>query len=302
MVSILGLITFSLFFNDAHILTILAATVSDDDVIDVTALVAGPITPGGGSGGGSSGSIPTGAVVISGIAFPNAKLTLVKDGQITSTLNADSNGSFYVTIHGLNNGTYQLAIYAEDRNGVVSASHVMNVIITGGNPPTFANILIPPTIAAAPTSVVAGSELVVSGYAQAGSNVVIGVPSSYNLGNALADSNGYYRLASNPSLNSGTYQLRAKADLNGFSSMYSKPVAVQIYRPGQVPGTPGQPTPPSQYGLCVDYNRDGRVNLIDFSILIFWFKKENPPAHIDCNADHLVDMKDFSILMYFWTG
>ena len=52
----------------------------------------------------------------------------------------------------------------------------------------------------------------------------------------------------------------------------------------------------------VDYNGDGRVDLVDFSILIFWFNKSPVPPDIDCNADGKVDIVDFSIVAYYWTG
>ena len=52
----------------------------------------------------------------------------------------------------------------------------------------------------------------------------------------------------------------------------------------------------------VDYNGDGRVDLVDFSVLIFWFEKTNIPLDIDCNGDGKADIVDFSIMAYYWTG
>ncbi len=50
-----------------------------------------------------------------------------------------------------------------------------------------------------------------------------------------------------------------------------------------------------------DLNRDGRVDLVDFSILLYnWGRPQNPVA--DLNADGRVDLVDFSILLYWWTG
>jgi hypothetical protein len=63
-------------------------------------------------------------------------------------------------------------------------------------------------------------------------------------------------------------------------------------------GVDGQATQPS------DLNRDGSVNLIDFSILIFWWQTtggdSNPPADINQNGN--VGLEDFSILLFNWTG
>ena len=49
-----------------------------------------------------------------------------------------------------------------------------------------------------------------------------------------------------------------------------------------------------------DLNKDDRVNLIDFSILLYWWGRENPSA--DFNQDGLVNLTDFSIMLYYWTG
>lgn len=50
-----------------------------------------------------------------------------------------------------------------------------------------------------------------------------------------------------------------------------------------------------------DFSQDGRVDLIDFSILLYnWGKPKN--KSIDLNTDGKVDLIDFSILLYFWTG
>ena len=51
-----------------------------------------------------------------------------------------------------------------------------------------------------------------------------------------------------------------------------------------------------------DSNNDGRVNLIDFSIMGYWYKRAKPPANVDLNGDGKVDLIDFSILAYYWTG
>ena len=51
-----------------------------------------------------------------------------------------------------------------------------------------------------------------------------------------------------------------------------------------------------------DSNGDGRVDLVDFSTLIFWFDKPNVPLHIDCNQDGIADLTDFSIMAFYWTG
>ncbi|MCA9360257.1 hypothetical protein KC850_04480, partial [Candidatus Kaiserbacteria bacterium] len=56
--------------------------------------------------------------------------------------------------------------------------------------------------------------------------------------------------------------------------------------------------------INADLNRDTKVNLIDFSILLFWWNSNggdsDPPA--DINRDGNVSLTDFSRLLFNWTG
>jgi hypothetical protein len=54
-----------------------------------------------------------------------------------------------------------------------------------------------------------------------------------------------------------------------------------------------------------DLNGDDRVDLADFSIMLFWYKREltdKSPVGVDLNNDGKVDLVDFSIFAYNWTG
>lgn len=284
----------SIFSYQEEIARVIAAEVSDSDILDISAVVPSLTPPGG--GGSGSHTNPQNSVTISGYTFPNAKLTLLRDGQIATTLIANNSGSFTIVVNGLNFGTYQFAVYAEDRDGITSSPYVVNVPVVSTQGYVYSGVVIPPTIQASPTAVLAGQPVAVYGYAPPGSTVSVEVPGFYNFGSTIADNAGFYRYEVRAFLPPGDYFFRSKAQVGSVSSLYSKPVVIQYYLEGQ------QPPAPSPYATCVDYNRDRRVNLIDFSILLFWFNKDNPPRAIDCNADSHIDVKDFSILMYFWTG
>jgi hypothetical protein len=49
-----------------------------------------------------------------------------------------------------------------------------------------------------------------------------------------------------------------------------------------------------------DLNRDGKVNLVDFSILLSKWQTDDEVA--DINADGNVNIADFSIMLFQWTG
>jgi hypothetical protein len=44
------------------------------------------------------------------------------------------------------------------------------------------------------------------------------------------------------------------------------------------------------------------VNILDFSIMAFWYKRLGFPAKVDLNTDNKVNLTDLSILAYCWTG
>lgn len=220
--------------------------------------------------------------------------------MVTTTLIANSDGTFQITINDLNYGNYQLSLFAEDPTGQVSSSYVVNVPAFSAQPYTYTGIVLPPTATASALLVEIGKNFSVFGYSAVNSSVEIQTTTGVSLGSAVAGSDGFYRVSITPNIASGLYTIRARASLNGFTSLPSKPIQVLFYK-GNLP--PDQvPPPPIQYASCVDYNKDKRTNLIDFSILLYWFGKNPPPASVDCNGDRIIDIKDFSILMYFWTG
>jgi hypothetical protein len=51
-----------------------------------------------------------------------------------------------------------------------------------------------------------------------------------------------------------------------------------------------------------DFNLDGIVDTVDFSILLYFWKTKPPfkNACVDINGDERVDSIDFSILLYQW--
>ncbi len=64
------------------------------------------------------------------------------------------------------------------------------------------------------------------------------------------------------------------------------------------------PTPTPAPAVCsgADFNKDGIVNSVDFSILLYFWKTQPPfkNACVDINKDGKVDSVDFSIMLYRW--
>jgi len=62
----------------------------------------------------------------------------------------------------------------------------------------------------------------------------------------------------------------------------------------------GRGVPEVRHGAKGDLNGDGKVNLVDFSIMLFHWQGKNDNA--DQNDDGIVNIIDFSILLFWWTG
>jgi len=67
--------------------------------------------------------------------------------------------------------------------------------------------------------------------------------------------------------------------------------------------TPVKPDIKSGSAKKGDVNGDGKVNLADFSILAYWYKRpltDAAKAQVDLNNDGKITLADFSILAYYW--
>jgi hypothetical protein len=70
-----------------------------------------------------------------------------------------------------------------------------------------------------------------------------------------------------------------------------------------IPFTIGFAKPGSQCENGPDVNGDGKIDLVDFSILAYWWDQSvSTGSTYDLNCDDRVTLADFSILAFGWTG
>ncbi len=269
---------------------------------------------GGGSGGGTGGdtgnqgggglettddAYPSGdaKVIINGYAFPNKKVVVMVDGASAQIGTAGSDGKFAVTLDAIARGVYSFGIYAIDGNNVRSTTFTTTFTVTGGRTSTLSNINIMPSISVNPNPVDPGQTLTVSGYSIPNATVTIEnehdkTTASKKTFTANSGNDGKWTLSiPTDGFIKGTYKIRARAtQAGGVSTGFSD---YTFYGVGETASV-----------LNADLNRDGKVNLIDFSILLFWWGTNggdsNPPA--DINRDGNTSLTDFSILLFQWTG
>ena len=60
---------------------------------------------------------------------------------------------------------------------------------------------------------------------------------------------------------------------------------------------------PEKILKLIDFNDDGRCDIIDLSILLFYYDQSGPTVkRYDLNNNGVVNFIDVSVLLYYWTG
>jgi len=232
-------------------------------------------------------------VIFEGRAYPKALLTLLKDGKVAATFLAESSGLFKKELTGVPEGTYTFGIWAEDSEGRRSVTLSFTVGILGGRTTTISGIFLSPTIALIPTQVERGDAVDIFGQVFPESKVNIFISSSETVKTVTATKAGKWALK----LDTGSFEEREhKAKSKAFfgegeQSQFSQTLSFLVLKPGTL--------------VCkgADLNFDSRVNIVDFSILLYFWGQTKPANRCaDINFDGRVDITDFSIMMYYWTG
>ena len=252
---------------------------------------------GGGGGGGSVVSAPSSSAVFSGRAYPGSTVTLLKDAQIAATTIAGPDAKFSINLSGLSGGSYIFSVYSEDKKGVRSSLLTFPVSVTSGTAANMTGIFIAPTIATDKSEVRRGDNITIFGQTVPASEVTISINSEEEFFvKKVADATGAYLLNFDTSvLEMGQHQTKSKAALNEEITAFGKVIGFTV-------GTKNISTELPKVAAKGDANGDGRVNLVDFSVAAYWYKRANPPASADLNGDGKVDLVDFSIMAFNWTG
>ena len=251
------------------------------------------------SGAPIGGTYAIPMVIFEGKASPESTVILLKDAQIVATTKADDKANFRITLGGFSSGNYIFSAYSEDKEGIRSSLLVFLVNIKKDTITKVSGIFIGPTVEIDKEEVKKGEDLMIFGRSVPRADIRISIKSggkefSFN---TIADSQGKYSYSLDTTfLDFGRYQITVAALFENLSSNLSKIIDFIV----------GTKTifkkEPSKCPPVGDFNNDCLVDLVDFSILVHWFDRPNPPAHVDLSKDGKVDLVDFSIMAYYWTG
>lgn len=256
-------------------------------------------TGGGGGGGGDTTPPPEQETkaILEGKAYPDAKIVVLKDGEVQVIEYADAEANFSIELPSdLTPGDYVFSIWGEDSKQRESVAFSVSTEIKQDTITTIGGIFIPPTISAGRMAMKPGQTLRLDGQSAPFSKITLTVESEEPfVFETLADKHGVWQyLLDTGILEEGEHSVRVSAvSPEGFVSVMSQAVKFLL-------GEDKQETAPGQVCKNGDINKDNKVDLVDFSILLYWWKKPHQCA--DQNKDGISDIIDFSIMLYYWTG
>lgn len=239
---------------------------------------------------------PDTAVIFRGIAYPSAPVSIQRNGETQVVVPADPAARFDVKLSNQVPGAVTYTVFASDAQGRVSSPMDFSLQLTLGSTVTLSGIFLGPTIQADKNQLRLGETVTLLGMTAPQSEVTIVVASEQDrLFTTTADASGaWVRQIVAQDIGLGDHTARAKAvSPDQEVSSFSQPVAFSV-----VAG----PAEPCDGKNRADINCDDRVNLTDFSILLFYWRQRDPAnARADINRDGEVNLTDFSILLFNWS-
>ena len=261
---------------------------------------------GGGATGGGGAPAPSSSgasVFFTGRAYPRSTITLLKDAGVAATTIAGSDASFSITLSGLSGGSYIFSVYGEDKDGNRSSLLTFPVTVTAGANSNVGGIFIAPSIAVDKSEVKRGDAIAFFGQSVPSSDILISVNSEEEFfARTVADNDGvYFHNFDTSFLELGAHSSKSRSSIGNIETSSFGRAATFIV------GTKNVAAVATKKGLRGDMNGDGKVNLVDFSIAAYWYKRTLSGDIVaketaNLNGDGKIDLVDFSIMAFNWTG
>ncbi len=264
-----------------------------------------------GGGGGSAPSVPFQGgtnLKFKGRAYPFANLTILKDGSVLKTFSADAQGNYSVDAAALG-GIYTFSIYSIDSQNRRSLTTSFTTNILADKITTFSDIVVTPTIAADKSQVKVGNDIQFFGFSYPQSQINVIINSEHEIyATTSSDQLGSWLYKINSDLlERGEHTIKNQTVTpDGMISPFSESLAFRVGDTdiafGQIVRRPVSAAAPA-CNKNGDINNDKKVNIVDFSIMLFFWNQRNPSNPCaDINADGQVNLFDFSIMLFWWTG
>lgn len=259
-----------------------------------------PPPPGGGGGGGGfiDGNVPVRAltrVILDGKAYPNTSINVLKDGQLVGVVASDNSANFSYEVSNATPGPTTFGFWAIDGRGIRSITYTTTFQVTQNAVTTVSNVFLPPTIDLSAKKITLGSPADAFGSTAPLARVSL-----------FIDREKTARISAT-STGAGLWSVSVPTELLADETFHAVKAIFEQFVEGE--------SAKSGFSQAVnfyigsrdanfpkngDLNGDGKVNLIDFSILLFHWNSSSEIA--DLNSDGKVGLTDFSIQLFNWTG
>lgn len=245
----------------------------------------------------------TDVAVFKGFAYPGSVVSLLKNGILVTESPANLDGSFELHIKNLTQGTYSFGLRAEDSERLKSKLLLITIYITSNVTTIVDGIYLPPTITSDKVEVKKDETIIFTGRSSPNADIQVSFSSVFDseaIRKAKADSVGFWKYILNTGdLKFGDYDIKARSLTESSLSVYSD---ILTFRVGNDSRLRSKLSELVGFRRKCDLNNDSRVNLLDFSIMAFWYKRIGFPLKVDLNGDKTINLTDLSILAYCWTG
>lgn len=277
----------------------------------VSAVPNSPVIPpppddgGGGGGGGGGGQTGSAVVNFSGMAYPLSNVSLFKDGQIAASTSSGPDAKFNISLSALSAGSYNFGVTSIDKAGNQAPLQNFPITLTTGAIVSVSGIFIAPSIDVDKQQVKQGDNISIFGQSVPNGEVVIAVNSEQEIfARAKTNDGGAYLYNLDTSvLEKGDHSAKSKAIKQNELSPFGASVGFIVGNTNILKGAKDR--------ACNgrgDLNNDCRVNLVDFSIAAYWYKRPLVGSVIiqkeksQLNGDGKIDLTDLSIIAYYWNG
>lgn len=255
----------------------------------------GGTSGGGGSKGGSDKPLGDTQVSITGLGYPGQTINFLLDTKAIGSIRANPTGRFEFSTNA-SPGTASLGVWALDSSGRRSITLNNTFDVTQGAVTNISGLILPPTLGVDNIKPIPGSTVNFSGQSIPSAKIDFYFNNTELVETTQSDASGKFTLAFNTTkLRTAEYTVKARS-VTGTAPLLTQSTYSSLLK--LFVGVDGAAATPS------DLNRDTKINLTDFSILIFWWQTaggdSNPPA--DINGNGKVSLEDFSILLFNWTG
>ncbi len=220
-------------------------------------------------------------LVVTGFFMPFGRVSILKDGVVSSTVFADNVGYFQVTLSGLAPGEYLLKLSGSGEGGSMVFTGSFFGQVFKDSTTKISGIILPPLS----TVTVGESGVLFRGQSVPGALVLLDLGgASYE---TRADTYGNFLFE-----NIKTYlsEISYRLGVNYLGeTIYSD---YKVFK--------GANTSPCSD--IIDVTNDCRINFVDFAITLWWYIYSPAESKIDFDNNGRLDLVDFSIMAYYWTG